>query len=93
MILALLATNFYDEEDICILRKDKIIVQRKPILGRSRSLVYTATPEEVCVQTERLRFFGDGHVVVVRMEDGCEAPLCASCIVGPRRCVPMKNEE
>ena len=84
LILGLLATNFHDQEDVCILRKGNIILQRRSLLGSPRHLVFTTPPVEVCVQTEELRYVGEGHSVVVRMEDGAEAPLCASCLVGAR---------
>lgn len=83
MLTIAITSNYFAYDHVVTLTKGSIVVQTTSFFGYVRRCVYHAQVAEVSVQTEVLRYFGDGRSVVVSLDDGMEVPLTTMCTMEP----------
>lgn len=82
---AVIACNYHGYDYDCKIQKEKIVCTTTSPFGRIRNIVFNSPISEVTIQTEILRYFGEGHMVVLALEDGYEVPLTPICTMEPKR--------
>eukprot|EP00040_Diaphanoeca_grandis_P006022 m.35577 g.35577 ORF g.35577 m.35577 type:complete len:203 (+) comp17163_c0_seq1:96-704(+) len=81
--------TFLEEHQTCTIAKDRIVFKRWSILNRvfkSRipEKIYTCPVSSVSVIMEKIKYVGQGHQVLLDLEDGHEVPITMSCTTGPK---------
>ncbi len=85
VITALLAFQFCDTAQECSIMKGCITCESVSFFGVRRREVYDAPAVDVSIHKETLLYIGDGFMVIISLEDGCEVFLTPACTVGPRK--------
>ncbi len=86
-ISVLIGSSYFCYDYDVFLRRNEIVCITTPLFGAIRRFVYTEPVSDARVQTETLRFFGDGHAVIIMLEDGFEVPLTPVCTMDPKKLV------
>jgi len=81
--------TFLEEHQECVITKSQIACKRWSQLEslfqkKIPEKIYSTPVSSVSVITERIRYAGQGHQVLLDLEDGFELPLTMSCTTGPK---------